>query len=148
MMGAEAADMLQSLLERADDLARHDKGIVFRRPVFVTGSSHDADLAGFIITAQFDAVRFHDWGQLLEEGSGHIAVDQKRFHGVARRRPRNFGIFDDVDGHIQIGILIDVDVADAAPRFDAGDGCRIDDHADQAGTAAGNGQIDIAAQGQ
>ena len=123
MMGAEAADMLQSLLERADDLDRHDKGIVFRRPVFVTGSSHDADLAGFIITAQFDAVRFHDWGQLLEEGSGHIAVDQ-------------------------IGILIDVDVADAAPRFDAGDGCRIDDHADQAGTAAGNGQIDIAAQGQ
>ena len=39
-------------------------------------------------------------------------------------------------------------MADAAPRFDAGHCRRVDDHADQAGPAAGNGQVDIAAQGQ
>ena len=148
MMGTEAADVVQCFLEGADDLDRHDEGIVFRRPVFLAGRLHGTRLAGFVVTAQFDAVRFHDWGQLLEEGIGHIAVDQERFHGVARRRPRNFGVFDDVDGHVQVGVFIDVDVADAAARFDAGYCRRIDDHADQADSAAGNGQVDVPAQGQ
>ena len=148
MVSAETADMVQCFLEGADDLDRHDEGVVFRRPVVVTGSLHGAGLAGFVVTAQLDAVGFHDRRQFLEEGLGHVAVDQERFHGVARRRPRDLGVFDDSDGHVQIGILVDVDVADAAPRFDAGHCRRVDDHADQAGPAAGNGQVDIAAQGQ
>ena len=47
-------------------------------------------------------------------------MNQQRFHGVARRRPGHLGVFDDADGHVQVGVLIDVDVADAASRFDAG----------------------------
>ena len=92
--------------------------------------------------------RLQDRDQLFHERPDDILVNQQGFHGIAGRRTGYFGIFNDTDSHIEIGIFINIDMADTATRFDDRYLSRIDDHADQAGSPAGNSQIDILAQCQ
>ena len=60
--------------------------------------------------------------QLGQKFPGHVPVDQADLGGVAHAGPGTFGVFDDVQGHILIRVPVHVDVADAGPRLQHGDG--------------------------
>ena len=72
----------------------------------------------------------------------HVPVDQQRLFGVADAGAARLGVFHNIHGHLQIGGLVHVDMADAGAGLDAGHGCVLDAGADQPGPAAGDQQID------
>ena len=84
--------------------------------------------------------------QRLEVRVGHGAVDQQRFGRPAHAGAPHFGVEHDLLGHVEVGGLVDIDVADAfqvgehrQPRF------RL--HArDQALAAARHDDVDIAVE--
>ena len=77
----------------------------------------------------------------------HVPVDQQRLLGVADAGAARLGVFHNIHGHLQIGGLVYVDMADAGAGLDAGHGCVLDAGADQPGPAAGDQQIDQPVRG-
>ena len=76
--------------------------------------------------------------ELLRDG----AVDKADLLGVADGGAAGLGVFDDFHGLVEVGVLVDIDVADARSRLDAGDGRVFDAGADQPRPAARDEQVD------
>ena len=96
-----------------------------------------------------------DLGLLGREGGGHLreeflsdgCVDEQGLEGVARAGSLALRVEHDLFGHREVGLRVDVDVADAGVVLDDGDLGVIDHRLDEAGSAAGDDDVDDAAQG-
>ena len=69
-------------------------------------------------------------------------MDKADLLGVADGGAAGLGVFDDFHGLVEVGVLVDIDVADARSRLDAGDGRVFDAGADQPRPAARDEQVD------
>ena len=69
--------------------------------------------------------------------------DEDGFEGVADAGLLALGIDDDVGGHLQIGIGVDIDVADAVVVLDDGHAGAGDDFFDQTFAAAWDDEIEV-----
>ena len=85
-------------------------------------------------------------GDAREERRGDRAVDEQGLGGVADAGALGLGVHDDADGHLLVGRGVDVDVAVARVVLQDRHLGLVDDPADQALAAAGDGQVDQVGQ--
>ena len=115
MVGTVGIDMLDGIIKRINDLHCHDQVIIFSIPISICSWLHVNDRLGPLIAAQLDAMSPQTLGQDRQIGSGHVLVNQQLFGRVADGWPLHLGIDHDCLRHFQLRILIDIDVAVAAP---------------------------------
>ena len=72
------------------------------------------------------------------------AVDEQDLGRIADGWAARFRVFDDIERHIKIGALVDIDMADARAGLDARHGRMLDACADEARSAARDEQVNIA----
>ena len=72
------------------------------------------------------------------------AVDEQDLSRIADGRAARFCVFHDIERHIKIGALVDIDMADARAGLDARHGRVLDARADKACPAARDEQVNIA----
>ena len=75
---------------------------------------------------------------------GDGLVHKQRFHGVAGRITLSLRVVADGDGHREIGVFVDVRVADAVQVPNHGDGGFFFQACDETLAAAGNDDVHIA----
>jgi len=78
-----------------------------------------------------------------QERAGHALVDQQRLHGVADARTLRLRVEADPDGHVEIGALVDEDVADPLVMLDHGDPRLADHGPDEVLAPPGDDEIDV-----
>ena len=96
-----------------------------------------------------------DLGLLGRQGGGHLreeflsdgGVDEQRLEGVAGAGALALRVEHDLFGHREVGLRVDVDVADAGVVLDDGDLGGVDHRLDEARAAAGDDDVDDAAEG-
>ena len=71
-------------------------------------------------------------------------MDEQDLGRIADGRAARFRVFDDIERHIKIGALVDIDMADARAGLDARHGRVLDARADKACSAARDEQVNIA----
>ena len=82
--------------------------------------------------------------ELRQKLGGDFPVHQQHLLRVADRGAAGLGVFDDIEGLVLIGRLVDKDVADAGAGLDAGDLRVFGAAADEARAAPGDEQVHIA----
>lgn len=73
----------------------------------------------------------------------HVLMNQELFGRVADGRPLDLGVDGDVGSHLEVGILVNVDVAIAGPGLDYRDGGRLDNPLDEALATSGDEDVDV-----
>ncbi len=143
--GAEPVHVVDGLVERVDDPHGQLQVEELGRVGLVVGHTRAGDEgAGRLVTEDLDLVDGH--GQHGEEVGGDRAVHQQRLDRVAHSRALHLGVADDVDGHLEVGRLVDVHVAVAVPVDDIGHGGVLEDRADQRRPAPRDEAVDRTAQ--
>ena len=72
----------------------------------------------------------------------NVAVDKADLFRVAHGRAARLRVFDDLHRHVEVGVPVDVHMADARAGLDAGNGRAFHTRADEALAAAGDQQVD------
>ena len=106
------------------------------------------DGCGFFVAAQADGVLCTGAAQALlqhgQEPRRGGAVDEQDLGRIADGRAARFCVFNDIERHIKIGALVNIDMADARAGLDARHGRVLDARADKACPAARDEQVNIA----
>ncbi len=84
---------------------------------------------------------------LGEDRLRDVAVDEHALERVADAGSRQLAVFDERERHLEVGVLVDIKVADALVVLDDGDLRVLGDEANQALPAARDHEIDEAGQG-
>ncbi len=100
------------------------------------------ELTRALVAAQFDLVFGESFGNAREKLVGDFVVDEQRLDGVADAGTLAFGVDDDLFRHVEIGVAVDVHVADALVVFDDGDARFFRDGANQPFPAARDAEVD------
>ena len=85
---------------------------------------------------------------MRQELGGHVAVHEHRVQRVADRGALHLGIVHDLDRRVQLGRGLDLQVADADPAGDDGDGRVLARQAVQARAAARDDHVNVLVQAQ
>jgi len=150
--GGVAVDVVDGLLHAADDVNGED--VIQELCVKVLGAGGGAvgeDSQGLRVQAQLygglaglTAALHQLLPQQGQEGGGNVPVDQTDLGGIADGGAAGLGIVHDGQGLVEVGVAVDVEVADAGPGLDAGDLGLIHAGLDEGGPAAGDEQVHIA----
>ena len=115
-----AVDVLDRLVERADDLDRDDRAQIFRahNPLRSPAARRAIKSAGPLVAADLDPAGGERLADARQELGGRVGMDQQRFGRVADAQPLALGVDRDPLGHVQVGRAIDIDVAVAGEVLD------------------------------
>ena len=144
MLRAVNRDVLDRLIEAVNDAHREDRGEVFGVPVFLGRGLHARhDLARSVVAAQLDALVAENPGERRQHLVGDAARHQQRLHCVAGAEALGLGVVGDADGLLDVGFVVDIDMAHAVEVLDHRDARFLHDALDQALAAARHENIHI-----
>ncbi len=147
VVGAVSLDVLEGLVEVCNDADREDEVEVFCAPVVFGGREGVGEnLKGVGASAELDALLAESRGEARQEGGGDGAIDEEGFDGVADAGALAFGVDGEGLGHVGIGVVVDVEVADAIVVFDDGDASVFDHNLNKAVTATGDEEVHKASE--
>ncbi len=136
-------DVGDGFVDRGDLFDSDDIVEEFGAPVGIGGEFRVLQQAeGELVGAHFNFFLTEGGGDAGEDFCGDVLVNQQAFFGVAEGHAVDLGGDGDLEGHVEVGHLVDVDVADAAIVFDDGDGGLFDDATDESFAAAGDDEVD------
>ena len=142
MVGAMAVDMVYGRLQGVHHANGQDQVQVFRVPVRLCGRVAGNQRSGCLVAAELDALGLHGLRQGRQEGLRHIPMHQQGFHGVAHGDVLGFAVHGHPQGHVQVGVLVHVHMADAVRMAQHGDAAVVHNPADKGIAAPGDNQID------
>jgi len=130
--------------QRIDDRDRQDRAEKLGREIGFGGRHPRRDRhGGPFIDPQFDAAfLLQGLRHQRQEVGRDVAVDKQRLAGVADPHPLALGVDQDLDGHLHVGGVIDVDVAIAVVVLDHRHRRLGHDATDQRFAAPGDGDVD------
>ena len=142
-------DVLDCLVESVDHPHREDRGEVFGVPVFLGRGLHARyELARRFVASQLDAFVVVNLRQLRQHLGGDPTGNEQRLHGVARAQTLRFGVVGDAHCLVDVGLVVDVDVAHAVEVLDHRN-ARLPHHAlDQAFAAARHYDVNVLVHAQ
>ena len=155
MHGAVAVDVRDGLVLVGNDLDAHLERQVLAAPVVLGGGQEilaldqlgtRSRLARRGIAMDHDAVPVQHVDGKRQERIGDGAVDEQRLGGVAHAHALGLGVDDDVERLLEIGGLMDVDMAVAGAGLDNGNERLAHAALDEPRTAAGDQQVDDTAE--
>lgn len=153
-------DVLDGGVEVVDDFQVQDEVIVFGEVILVfCGTDLEAgsgefghrifeDCHGAGIDAEFELMFGEACGEVWEDGMGNRLGHEQSLHGIAYCRTLYFCIERNALGHDGVGIIVEVNVANAFVMFDDGDFGTFGDGADELLAAAGHAEVNVLGEGK
>ena len=118
---------------------------MFLAPVFIRrGDGAGYGSADGIVAMDFTSGCDQRFGDRGDVGCDYGLIDQHAFRRTADRGAAHLGVDDDIDGHVEIGLRVDVDVADAFQMRENGNAGFGLDTADEALAATRHDDVDVA----
>ena len=146
MTGMVAVDVFDRLLKGIDSLDRHHQGeVLFAKILLGRGLRERKELSRVGVRPENHAVLLHGFRQHGKETVRDVSMHYQRFGRVADADPLCFGIDQDAHCHIEVRVLIDVNMAVAGTGLDDRDLAVLHDRADQARSASGDQDIHVLA---
>ena len=119
VMRAEGVDVRDCIVDVIDDAHRQNRIEIFAAPIVLARFAHSChQRARLFAAAQFDAGVAILLRQLWQHGVGDVAVNQQGFHRPADAVPARLGVVGDGNRLVQIGVRVDVYMANAGRVFD------------------------------
>ena len=115
-------------------------------PICLGRRMHGHRLLRTLAASKLDTRVLQLGGQGWQHCFDNIRVDQQCFQGVAYRQFFNLGVKGNSDGHLRVGLSIDVHVANAIEMFDDGYARLAADTLNQALATPRNDHINIVMQ--
>ena len=148
MVGAEAVDVGDGLVDGIHDFDGQNGVQVFRGPILFRGGNAVDDGLGALIAPDFHSLGFQRFRAGGQESGGDIPVHQQGFRGVAHRQGLGFGVHGHLHRHFDVGGSVHISVAQALRVAHDGDAGMIHDVAHKGVAAPGNDQIDAVVLGK
>ena len=143
--------MIDGFLNRIDDAGGNIEAVVLRCPV-VVGDRSEVDstrrrMKGeAVITVDGDSGLLERLQRRRQEPIGDVLMDEDGFGGIADADPLGLCVEQDTHAFVDVGVLVDVDMAVADTRFDDGNRRVLDDIADEGLAPTRNQDVDEAAR--
>ena len=138
-------DVLDGIFQRVDHPDTQDQIEIFGRPILLRGRLGliAENLADPFVTAQLHALGRQRRAGHREEFSGHIAMDEQRFHGVADTRALALRVERDLFGHLEVGRAVDKHMANTVVVLDHRHARMLHDSLDERVPAARHNHIKV-----
>ena len=148
MVGAEAVDVGDGLVDVVHDFDGQDGVQIFGGPIVLRGGNTVDDGPGPFVPPKLHALFPQGSGTGGQEAFSDVPVHQQGFRGVADGQGLGLGVHRHLDGHVHVGGGVHVGVAQALRVAHDGDAGVVHDVADEGVAAPGDDQIDAVVLGQ
>ena len=151
MRGTVVVDVINGLLQAIHDADIEDVIVVFGEPVLLGCRLQVAGcrLENFARRAVGAELHLFLREAAVDDGEkffGHGLINEEGFHRVANGRPLTLGVDHDFLGHLQVGLGLDIDMADTFVVFEDRNFRALGDGANEALATARHAEVDVLPQ--
>jgi len=129
MAGAKPVDVLDRSIDVIDNLDRNFVIKILRMPVHDRLATEAA--AGFFTAENLDSASFEGFRERQQKGISTRTIDQDCFNSIADCHILGFAIDSQLDGHLLLRIISQVEMADPICMAEHGNACMLHDVADK-----------------